>query len=122
VAFCVFWRELLINIFLWLPIIYSFALLPQLNTFSMYLIEVINIYVFGSSAHASLGATFIDFSRSIIISFICFGFAYLSNLDQFSLVYSVFCGVLVSLRFVFSLLLLFLIITFRFLLFFVFGF
>ena len=58
------------------PVIFSFGLLPQINTFLMYLIEQIDMHIFGASAMTNLTAAFFSLFRSLIVAVCLFGFAF----------------------------------------------
>ena len=49
---------------LFLPLVFTFGLLPQINTFLLSLLEQIEIYLFGGTAQHSLASAFLNVSRS----------------------------------------------------------
>jgi len=61
---------------LFFPIIFVLGLLPQVNTFLMYVFEQIDIHVFGGNATSSLSSSCYCLCRSLLASLILFGFAY----------------------------------------------
>lgn len=100
------------------PIIFSFGLLPQIDTFVTFLLEHIEIHVFGGSA-ATLGLTsaLFAFARSLITIIFLYLLALLSlhrvyfdslakktdfTFHQFDVAFSVFCGILTSFAYLLS--------------------
>ena len=49
---------------LFLPLVFTFGLLPQINTFTLSLLEQIEIYLFGGTAQHSLASACLNVSRS----------------------------------------------------------
>ncbi|KAE8738165.1 pecanex [Frankliniella occidentalis] len=96
-------RETLATVLVCFPIAFSFGLFPQVNTFTMYLLEQIDIHLFGGNATSSLGAAAFCVGRSLLAVMLLAGFAYAGFLcdpcdpkAQQHLLFSVFCGLLVS--------------------------
>ena len=58
------------------PAIFVFGLLPQINTFVMYILEQIDIHIFGGNAASSLLSSIYCVSRSLLAVGILIGFAY----------------------------------------------
>lgn len=82
------------------PILFSLGLLPQINTFLMYVFEQIDIHAFGGTAATmGLASAVYALSRSLIaVSLLCC-FALISMADPSptqSVMFSIFCGFLVS--------------------------
>lgn len=83
------------------PILFSLGLLPQISTFIMYLCEQIDIHFFGGTAATTgLPSAIYCLVRSIIA--VCFLYACACvalvdfNNTSHSVMYSIFCGVLLS--------------------------
>lgn len=99
-------RDIIINFVLFFPVIFSLGLLPQVNTFLMYLLEQIDIHIFGGTATTSLTSAFYCLTRSCICVALLYGLAYTAlkephNPSQ-NIVFSIYCGILVSLCYHFS--------------------
>ena len=58
------------------PLIFVFGLLPQINTFAMYLLEQIDIHAFGGNAMSSLTSAAYCVLRSVLAVCTLIGFAY----------------------------------------------
>ncbi|XP_004519177.1 protein pecanex [Ceratitis capitata] len=82
------------------PIIFSLGLFPQINTFLMYLLEQIDMHVFGGNAAGSLLGAFLCVVRSIIGVMLLYGPLFSALAEgrgtQF-IVFSLFCAILVPL-------------------------
>ncbi|KAI2657977.1 Pecanex-like protein 1 [Labeo rohita] len=94
-------RDLLIVFTLCFPIIFFIGLLPQINTFVMYLLEQLDIHVFGGNACTSLLSALYSVVRSIITIAMLYGFCYGALKDSWDpqhipVLFSVFCGLLVA--------------------------
>ncbi|XP_022083039.1 pecanex-like protein 1 isoform X2 [Acanthaster planci] len=92
-------RDMLIVFVLCFPLIFLLGLLPQCNTFATYLLEVIDVHIFGGNATTGLAAAVYSFCRSVITVLILFGFAVGALKDSAAsqhLLFSVFCGLLVA--------------------------
>uniref|UniRef100_A0A8C1WGQ7 Pecanex-like protein n=1 Tax=Cyprinus carpio TaxID=7962 RepID=A0A8C1WGQ7_CYPCA len=94
-------RDLLIVFTLCFPIIFFIGLLPQINTFVMYLLEQLDIHVFGGNACTSLLSSLYSIVRSIITIAMLYGFCYGALKDSWDpqhipVLFSVFCGLLVA--------------------------
>lgn len=94
----------------WAPLIHLFGFLPQVNTLVMYLLEQLNIHLFGGSGEltsflfhglgtANLGASVFDFARSVLIVAGMGGIAYAAELSQPTLL-SFFVGMIYCLSYV----------------------
>ncbi|XP_077995058.1 pecanex-like protein 1 [Glandiceps talaboti] len=98
-----FFRDFLIVFILCFPIIFLVGLLPQCNTFTIYLLEQLDIHIFGGNATSSLGASIYSFCRSILAVAVLYGFAYAAVKDTEQMaqnvLYSVFCGLLVAISY-----------------------
>jgi hypothetical protein len=92
-------RDALTTFLLCFPIVFSLGLFPQINTFLMYLLEQIDIHVFGGNATSSLLAAAYCVCRSILVVCFLYGFAFgaLSEpKNSQHILFSIFCGLLVS--------------------------
>lgn len=95
-------RDILIYLLLFFPLLFSFGLLPQINTFTMYLLEQIDMHIFGGNAMSSLTASFYCLVRSIFAVGILYGFAY-GGLSEPKgsqhMLFSMFCALLISISY-----------------------
>ncbi|KAK7904568.1 hypothetical protein WMY93_017175 [Mugilogobius chulae] len=69
-------RDLVIVFTLCFPIIFFVGLLPQVNTFVMYLFEQLDIHVFGGNASTSLLSALYSILRSVVTVALLYGFCY----------------------------------------------
>lgn len=95
-------RDVFIYLLLFFPLLFSFGLLPQFNTFTMYLLEQIDMHVFGGNAVSSLVASFYCLFRSIVTVGILYGFAYGGLSEPKSsqhMLFSMFCALLISISY-----------------------
>lgn len=100
------------------PIIFSFGLLPQIDTFVTFLLEHIEIHVFGGSATTlGLSSALFAFTRSLfsimflyLLALLALHRVYFRSLAQkseftfhhFDVAFSVFCGILTSFAYLLS--------------------
>lgn len=92
-------QELMSVVLLLLPILFSFGLFPQINTFLMYVLEQIDMHVFGGNAVCSLLSAFLGVFRSILGCCILYGFAFGGLSEPRStqhVLFSCFCAMLVA--------------------------
>ena len=92
-------RDALTTFLLCFPIVFSLGLFPQINTFVMYLLEQIDIHIFGGNATCSLVAAAYCVCRSILAVCFLYGFAYGALSEPKAsqhILFSIFCGLLVS--------------------------
>ncbi|XP_033628750.1 pecanex-like protein 1 isoform X1 [Asterias rubens] len=93
-------RDILIVFVLCFPLIFLIGLLPQCNTFATYLLEVIDVHIFGGNATTGLSAALYSLARSITAVLLLVGFAVGAlkepSLTSKHLLFSVFCGLLVA--------------------------
>ncbi|KAG8449489.1 hypothetical protein GDO86_016218 [Hymenochirus boettgeri] len=94
-------RDLVIVFTLCFPVVFFIGLLPQVNTFVMYLCEQVDIHVFGGNATTSLLAAIYSFIRSIVAIALLYGLCYGAIKDPWDaqhipVLFSIFCGVLVA--------------------------
>ncbi|KAF8770827.1 Pecanex-like protein 1 like protein [Argiope bruennichi] len=66
-------KDIVVIFVLFFPVIFSLGLLPQVNTFLMYLIEQIDIHLFGGTATTSLTSAFYCLIRSIATIALLYG-------------------------------------------------
>ncbi|XP_005309422.1 pecanex-like protein 1 isoform X6 [Chrysemys picta bellii] len=97
-------RDLVIVFTLCFPIVFFIGLLPQVNTFVMYLCEQLDIHVFGGNATTSLLAALYSFICSIVAVALLYGFCYGALKDSWDgqhipVLFSIFCGLLVALSY-----------------------
>ena len=70
-------HNIFISVFiLFLPVLFTIGLLPQVNTFLMYVLEQTEIHVFGGSATTSLLAAVFTVFRSCLAVALLYGFCY----------------------------------------------
>ncbi|XP_061098585.1 pecanex-like protein 1 isoform X1 [Conger conger] len=94
-------RDLLIVFTLCFPIIFFVGLLPQVNTFVMYLFEQVDIHVFGGNASTSLPSALYSVLRSVVTVALLYGLCYGAlketwDAQHIPVLFSVFCGLLVA--------------------------
>lgn len=58
-------RSVLLNVLLCFPVIFSLGLLPQISTFAIYVLEQVDMHVFGGTAVTGLGSAFYVILRSL---------------------------------------------------------
>ena len=89
-------------VILFLPVLFSLGLFPQINTFLLYFCEQLDMHLFGGNAICNLIAGFLSLLRSIVACLLLFGPLYggliESNNTQHILV-SIFCGLLVPMAY-----------------------
>ncbi|XP_061825002.1 pecanex-like protein 1 isoform X2 [Nerophis lumbriciformis] len=94
-------RDLVIIFTLCFPIIFFVGLLPQVNTFVMYLFEQLDMHIFGGNASTSLLSALYSFLRSVVTVALLYGFCYGALKETWEphhipVLFSVFCGLLVA--------------------------
>ncbi|KAG8189936.1 hypothetical protein JTE90_009077 [Oedothorax gibbosus] len=96
-------KDIVVVFVLFFPVIFSLGLLPQVNTFLMYLIEQIDIHLFGGTATTSLTSACYCLVRSVATVTVLYGFAYFAlkepNNPSQNIMFSIYCGLLVSLSY-----------------------
>ncbi|XP_025894373.1 pecanex-like protein 1 isoform X3 [Nothoprocta perdicaria] len=97
-------RDLVIVFTLCFPIVFFVGLLPQVNTFVMYLCEQLDIHVFGGNATTSLLAALYSFICSIVAVALLYGLCYGALKDSWDgqhipVLFSIFCGLLVAISY-----------------------
>ncbi|KAH6924752.1 hypothetical protein HPB50_023787 [Hyalomma asiaticum] len=93
-------RSFLIVFILAFPVTFSLGLLPQVNTFVTYLLEQIDMNLFGGSATTGLVSAIYCISRSLAFVVCLFGLAYVALKEGHNpsqhIMFSLFCGFLVT--------------------------
>ncbi|XP_030668658.1 pecanex-like protein 1 isoform X3 [Nomascus leucogenys] len=94
-------RDLVIVFTLCFPIVFFIGLLPQVNTFVMYLCEQLDIHIFGGNATTSLLAALYSFICSVVAVALLYGLCYGALKDSWDgqhipVLFSIFCGLLVA--------------------------
>ncbi|XP_056152460.1 pecanex-like protein 1 [Lampris incognitus] len=94
-------RDLVIVFTLCFPLVFFVGLLPQVNTFVMYLFEQLDIHVFGGNASTSLLSAFYSILRSVVTVALLYGLCYGALKETWEphhipVLFSVFCGLLVA--------------------------
>jgi len=95
-------KDTLLLVILCFPILFSIGLFPQFNTFTMYLLEQIDMHAFGGNAASSLSAAVIGLLRSWVAVGLLYGFAYGAMSEDHPtqhIMFSIFCGLLVSITY-----------------------
>lgn len=69
-------RDIVYSFILFFPVIFVLGLLPQINTFLMYLLEQVDIHLLGGNATSSLLSAIYCVVRSLVAISIVIGFAY----------------------------------------------
>lgn len=91
-------KQMMSGILLLFPILFSFGLFAQVNTFLMYVLEQLDMHMFGGNAVCSLISAFLGVFRSILGCCMLYGFAFggLSEARQTQhVLFSCFCALLV---------------------------
>lgn len=89
-------------VLLFFPVLFSLGLFPQINTFCVYLLEQLDMHVFGGNAVCGLVAGFVGILKSILACFILYGLAYVGVTEPKGtqhISYSIFCAVIVPLTY-----------------------
>ena len=87
------------------PIVFVLGLLPQINTFLMYLLEQVDVHIFGGNATSSLTSAVYCVVRSAVAVGVLVGFAYggltgkAHSAHTQEILFSIFCGLLVALSY-----------------------
>ncbi|XP_031436839.1 pecanex-like protein 1 isoform X2 [Clupea harengus] len=94
-------RDLVIVLTLCFPVIFFVGLLPQVNTFVMYLFEQLDIHIFGGNACTSLLSSLYSVLRSLVTVAMLYGLCYGAlkeswDAEHIPVLFSVFCGLLVA--------------------------
>lgn len=92
-------RDFMTKFILFFPLLFSLGLFPQINTFILYLLEQIDMYMFGGNAMSSLLSAFYCIFRSLLAVICMSGLAYggLSEPKTSQhILFSMFCACLVS--------------------------
>lgn len=99
-------QEVLSKFLLFFPLAFSLGLFPQVNTFLMYLLEQIDMHIFGGNATSSLSAAVFCIVRSLAAIGVLYGFAYSGLIEgkkshhtKHNILFSIFCGILVPMSY-----------------------
>ncbi|XP_059497647.1 pecanex-like protein 3 isoform X2 [Stegostoma tigrinum] len=97
-------RDVVIVFTLCFPAIFLLGLLPQVNTFFMYLLEQLDMHAFGGTATTSPMSAFYSFVRSLLVAALLYGFCFGAvkvpwEAQHVPVLFSVFCGLLVALSY-----------------------
>ncbi|XP_067328636.1 pecanex-like protein 3 isoform X1 [Anolis sagrei] len=97
-------RNVVIVFTLCFPAIFLFGLLPQVNTCFMYLLEQVDMNIFGGTAATSPLTAFFALLRSILVATLLYGFCLGAIKTPWGdqhvpVLFSVFCGLLVALSY-----------------------
>ncbi|XP_060711807.1 pecanex-like protein 3 isoform X3 [Hemiscyllium ocellatum] len=97
-------RDVVIVFTLCFPAIFLLGLLPQVNTFFMYLLEQLDMHAFGGTATTSPMSAFYSFVRSLLVAVLLYGFCFGAvkvpwEAQHVPVLFSVFCGLLVALSY-----------------------
>uniref|UniRef100_A0A182M1A8 Pecanex-like protein n=1 Tax=Anopheles culicifacies TaxID=139723 RepID=A0A182M1A8_9DIPT len=98
VAFLQSAQTILAVVILFFPLLFSLGLFPQINTFTMYFLEQIDMHLFGSNASCSLLASFLSVVRSIVACTLLYGLVYgaLYETGTQHVLFSMYCAFLVT--------------------------
>lgn len=92
-------QETMAVLLLMLPLLFSFGLFPQINTFLMYVLEQVDMHTFGGNAVCSLSSAFFAIFRSMLGCCILYGFAFGALCEPRStqhILFSCFCALIVA--------------------------
>ncbi|XP_043929424.1 pecanex-like protein 1 [Protopterus annectens] len=94
-------RDLITVFTLCFPAVFFIGLLPQVNTFMMYICEQLDIHVFGGNATTSLASALYSFLRSVVAVALLYGLCYSALKESWDakhipVLFSIFCGLLVA--------------------------
>jgi hypothetical protein len=92
-------RDLLVYLVLCFPVIFSLGLLPQISTFTIYLLEQIEINVFSGTAVTGLSSAVYAIFRSCFLVVLVYGPAYAGLKEPATsqhILFSAYCGLLVA--------------------------
>uniref|UniRef100_A0A672U1M6 Pecanex-like protein n=1 Tax=Strigops habroptila TaxID=2489341 RepID=A0A672U1M6_STRHB len=90
-------RDLVIVFTLCFPIVFFIGLLPQVNTFVMYLCEQLDIHVFGGNATTSLLISVVYFVSFLLTLHFCLQDSW--DGQHIPVLFSIFCGLLVAISY-----------------------
>ncbi|XP_077184272.1 pecanex-like protein 3 isoform X1 [Paroedura picta] len=97
-------RDVVTVFILCFPVIFLFGLLPQVNTCFMYLLEQVDMHIFGGTAATSPLTALFGLLRSILVAALLYGFCLGAIKAPWSdqhvpVFFSVFCGLLMALSY-----------------------
>ncbi|KAL4640844.1 pecanex-like protein 2 isoform X2 [Arapaima gigas] len=93
-------RDTLISVMYCFPIIFLIGLLPQINTFTIYLLEQVDMHLFGGTASTGLPSALYSILRSLVTLVLLYGFCFGALKEPWDeqhipALFSSFCGLLV---------------------------
>uniref|UniRef100_A0A146LST4 Pecanex-like protein n=1 Tax=Lygus hesperus TaxID=30085 RepID=A0A146LST4_LYGHE len=94
-----FIRDTMLVLLLCFPLFFGLGLFPQVNTFAMYLLEQIDMHIFGGNANCSLSGAVYCVFRSCVALIFLFGFAYGALSEEKSsqhILFSIYCGLMIA--------------------------
>ncbi|XP_035255977.1 pecanex-like protein 2 isoform X3 [Anguilla anguilla] len=99
-----FTRDILVGFTYCFPITFLVGLLPQINTFVIYLLEQIDVHFFGGTAATGLSSAIYSITRSLLALSILYGFCFGALKEPWDeqhipALFSGFCGLLVVLSY-----------------------
>lgn len=92
-------QDVMAVVLLLLPLLFSFGLFPQINTFLMYVLEQVDMHTFGGNAVCSLSSAFFGIFRSLLACCMLYGFAFGALSEPRStqhVLFSCFCALIVA--------------------------
>ncbi|XP_051900937.1 pecanex-like protein 3 [Pristis pectinata] len=97
-------RDVVVVFTLCFPAIFLVGLMPQVNTFFMYLLEQLDMHAFGGTATTSPVSALYSFVRSLLVAALLYGFCFGAvkvpwEPQHVPVLFSVFCGLLVALSY-----------------------
>ncbi|XP_072102062.1 pecanex-like protein 3 isoform X1 [Mobula birostris] len=97
-------RDVVVVFTLCFPVIFLVGLMPQANTFFMYLLEQLDMHAFGGTATTSPVSALYSFVRSVVLAALLYGFCFGAvkfpwEPQHVPVLFSVFCGLLVALSY-----------------------
>ncbi|NXU53385.1 PCX2 protein, partial [Turnix velox] len=97
-------RDHVIGFLYCFPAISLLGLFPQINTFCIYLLEQIDMLLFGGSAAAGLVSALYSISRSFVVLIVLYAFCFSAvkepwDAQHIPALFSAFCGLLVALSY-----------------------
>lgn len=91
--------DVLATVLLCYPLLFALGLFPQINTFAMYVLEQIDMHMFGGNATCGLWSAFYCVLRSCTAVGFLYGFAYGGLCEEKSsqhILFSIYCGLLIA--------------------------
>ncbi|RXG72979.1 Pecanex-like protein 1 [Armadillidium vulgare] len=98
-ALLIYLRDILLLFLLLFPLFFSLGLLPQVNTFLTYILEQVDMHIFGGNASTGLSSSVYCVLRSLFAVLFLSGFAYGGLREEAGsqhILYSIFCALTVA--------------------------